>query len=44
MVIKEGGFNVKDDILIDIQDWLRDEEIESRKKTYQEQKLQLIIG
>jgi carbonic anhydrase len=40
--IKKGGYNIKDDIPINIENKERNQEIESRKKAYQEQKLELI--
>jgi hypothetical protein len=41
-VMEECNCNSEDDIHIDIQNKLRDEETDSRKKTCQEKKLQLI--
>jgi hypothetical protein len=41
-VKEEGGYNIEDDINEELEKKLRDKEIESRKKKYQELKLQLI--
>jgi hypothetical protein len=41
-VIEEGCDDIKDDIPEDIEKRLKDEESESRKKVYQEQKLLII--
>jgi hypothetical protein len=41
-IIEEGAYRLEGSISTDIQDRLRDEEIESHKKTFQEQNLQLI--